>query len=229
MKSLDDLLSRYEVPKSYRQEPIAQDTIYTLIQSARQVRGAFHLEPTHYFIITDEEEKAKVCSACFKMPLVRKAPCIVVFTGDRFAVKDHEAILDQELEDNSISVDEAERLRQAVSFHFDTSPIGIGWIAKCLGAPLMRLFTSMPRMPAVHKREWLTNQVMRTCMTCFWAAISHNLSPRLVDSFDEWRLKWALSIPWHHVVVSVMLVGYAEESVLLKPKLTLDDIVHWKK
>ena len=131
-------------------------------------------------------------------------------------------------------LDEAEKARHALELHFDVSPLGIGWIGKAIGAPLMHLFTAMPQLPAVHKREFLCRQVMRSVMTFFWAAESHDLSVKLVESYDEWRIKWALTIPWHHIVVSVMLVGYSDRenkqvSLQSLDEQSLNDTVHWNK
>ena len=70
---------------------------------------------------------------------------------------------------------------------------------------------------------------MRSVMTFFWAAESHSLSVKLIESYDEWRIKWAITIPWHHIVVSVMLVGYSDQENKQVPIQSLDDLVHWNK
>lgn len=229
MRSLDAILSSHREPVSYRSQPVPKDLIETLLESSRRLQFAFYLQPTHYYVVTDDTVKEAIYKACFKQPLVRAAPAIIIFTGDRFAAREQEVLLDVALEENDISVDEAERERSARALHFDVSPLGLGWIGKLIGAPFMRLFTTMPQIPAVHKREFLTRQVMRSVMSFFWLAESHGLSPKIVDSYDEWRVKWALNIPWHQIVVSVMLVGYAQETKKISSPLTLDEVVHWNK
>lgn len=211
MKSLDATVADYREPTIFTNKPVATELIDTLLQTAKKVPEAFHLQPTHTTIITDQKQKDAICSACFNMSLVRQAPVIIIFSGDRFCAREQESQLLEALEENRITLDEADKARTALKLHFDTSPIGFGWLGKLIGAPILRLFTSMPQIPAVHKREFLTRQVMRSVMTFFWAGCSHELGIKLVESYDEWRIKWALNIPWHHIIVSVMLVGYTED------------------
>jgi nitroreductase len=229
VKSFDAIVSSYKQVQSYRNESVSQDLITTLVQASRVVPYGFHLQPTHYYVVTDVTLKEKICKACFNKPLVLEAPAIVIFTGDRFTAREQELILDEELEKNAITVDEAERLRLAKALHFDTGPVGMGWLGKSIGGPLLHLFSTMPQLPCVHKREWLTRQVMRSVMTFFWAAESHNLAAHLVDSYDEWRIKWALNIPWHHIVVSVMLIGYSQDQAKNYIPFALEDLLHWNK
>ncbi|MBS0634244.1 MAG: nitroreductase family protein [Verrucomicrobia bacterium] len=211
MKSLEAVIADYREPTIFSNKPVPNELIDSLLQTAEKVPYAFHLKPTHTHVITDSALKDAICKACFHMPLARQAPAIVIFTGDRFCAKEQEANLQHALEENEITLDDAERARTALKLHFDTSPIGFGWLGKLVGAPVLRLMTSMPQIPAVHKREFLTRQVMRAVMTFFWAGCSHELGIKLVESYDEWRIKWALNIPWHHIVVSVVLVGYTEK------------------
>lgn len=229
MKSLDAIISNYREPVSFRNQPVCKDLIATLLQASKVVPYAFHLQPTHYYVVDEEAVKESIARACFNQPLVKLAPAIIIFSADRFCARDQEAHLQAELEENTITVDEAEKARRALELHFDISPLGLGWLGKLVGGPILRLFTSMPQLPAIHKREFLTRQVMRSVMTCYWAAQSHGLASKILDTYDEWRIKRALNIPWHQIVVSVMLVGYAQEQGKVPAPVDLDEVVHWNK
>lgn len=227
MKSLDPVISSYREPLSYRNQEVSQDLLANIIQTSRVVPYAFYLDPTRYYVITDNVLKSSIWEACFKQPLVHEAPAIIVFTASRHADKEQEMQLDHALSEQAISIEEAERARHAKELHFDISPLGLGWFGKLIGAPFMRLFTTMPHLPAIHKREFLCRQVMRAVMTAFWEAESFGLNAKIVESYDEWKIKKALNIPWHNIVVSVMLVGYAEELGKTVSALSLDEVVHW--
>jgi nitroreductase len=229
VKPLDAACEGYRVPLKFRDQQVPRELIETLIAESRKVPYAFYLDPLHVYVATEPEIRNEIAEGCFNHPLVRTAPCVVVYTGYRYAAKEQEAILERLLETNQISIEEAERARQALELHFDISPAGIGWVGKLVGAPIMRLFTSMPQLPAVHKREYLTRQIMRSAMTFFWASESFGLNTKIVESYDEWRIKSALNIPWHHVVVSVMLVGYADKSKKMRSPVDLDEVIHWNK
>ncbi len=219
MKSFDT----WREPLSYKDEAVPEKVLRQLIMDSNVVPYAFYLQPAHYFVATATDTKQKVWEAAFKQPRILEAPAIIVITGDRFCAKEHEFYLDTELGSGNISPEEAERARGAVKLHFDTSPLGIGWIGKLIGGPLIHLFTTMPQLPAVHKREFLTRQVMKSTMTLFWQAHSMGLSPKIIDSYDEWRIKRALNIPWHHIVVSLMLVGYAKSEAKKRVSVTLEE------
>lgn len=229
MKSLDAIITSYKRPLTFRNEVVSKDLIATLIQTSKVVPYAFHLQPTHYYVVTDEAVKEGIAKACFNQPLVKSAPAIIIFTGDRFCARAQEEHIETALEENTMTPDEAEKARRALQLHFDVSPLGLGWFGKLIGAPLIHLFTAMPQLPAVHKREFLTRQVMRSVMTFFWAAESHGLNAKIIESYDEWRIKWSLNIPWHQIVVSVMLVGYSQEQGSTLAPVDLDEVVHWNK
>lgn len=229
MKSPSDVISNHREPLSFSNQPVSKDLIAELIQASKVVPYAFHLQPTHYYVVTEEAVKEGISKACFNQVLVRQTPAIIVFTGDRFCAKDQEAYLQNALEENTITIDDAEKARHALQLHFDISPLGFGWLGKLVGGPILRLFTPMPQLPAVHKREFLTRQVMRSVMTFFWAAESHGLNAKILESYDEWRMKRALNIPWHQIVVSVMLVGYSQERANTPAPIDLDEVVHWNK
>ncbi len=219
MKSFDT----YREPLSFKDEAVPEKVLRQLIFDSNILPYSFYLQPAHYFVATTLETRQKVWEAAFKQPIVLEAPALIVLTGDRFAAKEQEFYLDEELSLGNISPDEAERARGALKLHFDTSPLGIGWIGKLIGGPLLHLFTTMPQLPAVHKREFLTRQVMRSAMTLFWQASLMGLAPKIIDSYDEWRIKRALNIPWHHIVVSLMLIGYAKDEAKKRQSVRLDE------
>jgi len=219
VKSFDTRLE----PLSYKDEALPEHVLKQLALDSTILPCAFYLQPTHIYIAQSADVKDKLFEAAFKQPLVKQAPAIIVFTGDRFVAKGQDAALDEELAVGNITVDEAERARQAAKLHFDVSPLGMGWLGKLVAAPIMHIFTTMPQLPAIHKREFLTRQVMRSFMTLFWQAHSMGLSPKIVDSYDEWRIKRALNIPWHQIVVSCMLLGYAKSEEKKRNSVTLDE------
>lgn len=227
MKSLDTAISAYREPLTYSDEKVPEELLKKLLNASRQLPYAFYLQPTRYHIVTEQNDG--LYNACFKQPLVKQAPAIIIFTADRLAAKDAETLLDQALAANEISIEDAEQARSAITMHFEVSPLGLGWLGKLVGAPLLRLFTAMPQLACVHKREFLTRQVMRSVMSFLFHAQAEGLSCKIIDNFDEWRVKTSLNIPWHQIVVSVMSVGYAKKYEKVVTPVSLDEVIYWNK
>lgn len=223
------LLSSYRPTVHFHPDPIAPEIIEKLIEYSHLVPTDWNLQPAHYFIVTRAETKKKIWKACLRQPKVLEAPAVVVFSASRKASKQLEPIIDQELEAGSISIEQSDTLRENVKMLFDTNPCGLGWVAKSLFTPLLRLFTPMPTLPAVHKRQWLTDQVMRNATLFWYGALATGLAADWINVYDEWRIKRALGLPWHHVVVAVMVVGHAADQSVKKVRLPIGDVLHWNK
>src|SRR4029077_1274658 len=99
------------------------------------------------------------------------------------------------------------------------------FLAKALFSPLLRLITPLPLLPAVHKRYWLTKQVMLAATTFQQAAKAANLSCEPIQGFDEGRIRKILGIPWNFVVPVIMAVSKTAP-LEASPKLPLEDFVH---
>lgn len=210
--------------REFSQKPISQDLLLKLIECASLAPSEFNLQPTHYVVVTDPQIKERVYRACFYQRQILDAAAIIFFTGDRQAVEHNldEVIaqdIDEELE---------ERLRRQVHLYFDQGILGINWLAK-LCSPLLRLFTPMPHFPAVHKRDWLTKQVMLSVMNFILAAETEHLATSLIEEFDEWRVKYHLGIPLRHIVPVIAAVGYPlpNEQRDKRKQLPLQKKVHW--
>jgi nitroreductase len=211
-------------------KPLSDETIEKLLCKSQEIETQFHLQPTNYFVVTEKTEKEALCRACLKQTVVEKASAIVVFTASRKAPSQHlEQVLDQELESEEITPLQAEAKERAAALFFDTSPLGFGWFGKLIAAPIMRLFTPMPQLPCIHKREWLAKQVMRNASLFWFLAKQEGFCAEFVDTYDEWRVKLALNIPWYYVVVAIVAVDQAKENMPQKTTIPLDQVLHWNK
>lgn len=213
--------------KRFSSQPLSRQSLLDLVDEARAAPTQFHLQPAHYWIVSDAELRRKLYGPCMKNHHILDAPAIVVFSASRFVASEHkEEMIVQELEAESLTVDEADALEAGIKMYFDTGPMGFGWLGKLIAVPFLRLFTAMPRLACIHKRLWLHSQVMRNA-TLFWrAAKEAKLGAEFIDMFDEWRIKAALSIPWHHVVVAVCAVGHIEESFAAQTQITIEETLH---
>lgn len=214
--------------RHFRKDSIQQEVIASLIDCARLAPSTYNLQPTHFYIVQEDAvKKEKLSKACMGIHQVEEAPLLVVFSGDRRVVGHHlEKVIDDEWESDTFSVEEEERQRLYIKMNFDEGRLGITWLAKLLASPIIRLCTPLPLLPAVHKRYWLTKEVMSAATHFLLAAESCGLGAMPIEIFDEWRVRSALNIPWSHIVPIIIAVGYPLEFYEAQKKLPFKDVVH---
>jgi len=222
-----DVLASYVPTVRFLDRPVPPETLDKIFSGLQNVPTQFHLQPANYCVVEDAQLKTKLKRAVVDKTALLDAPCFVIFTASRFVRKIHqEKIIDQELENGSMTLDQTEDLEKQIQMYFDVSPIGLGWIGKLVGAPLLRLFTAIPQLACIHKREWLVKQVMRNSSLFWHLARDLGLACEFIDTFDEWRIKLYMNIPWHHVVVSIVALGYAAESGQKRSHLDIEDVLY---
>lgn len=214
--------------KRFKNTPLAEELIIKLLECARKAPSTLNLQPTHYFLTQDEDKKKKIRRACLQLRELQDCPLMVAFTGDRKVVTHNmEDIFDIELENKIVTEEEVERLRTYLRFNFDQGLLGLTWLAKLIASPFIRLFTSLPLLPAIHKRYFLAKEVSLSAMKFCLAAEAAGLSTFVVTIVDEWRLRRALGIPWSHIVPILVACGYPEELKPEAPLFDFDEVVHW--
>ena len=226
-------------PHSFEKRPLSKELIDKLLDIAHLSISDYNLQPTHYFFIPrfdefDPRKKEKLVKACLYQKQFLDAPLLVAFCGDRKAASHHlDEVLDQEEDQGMLTEDEERRARLYTKINFDQGLFGLTWLSKALFSPLLRLFTPLPLLPCVHKRYWLTKQVMLSCGNFMLAAEAAGLTCMPIQGFDEGRVRRILGIPWHHIVPILVAVGYPAHDKPVSTittgttRLSLEDLVHW--
>jgi nitroreductase len=158
---------------------------------------------------------------------VREAPVVVVLSGDKHAARSHFVdTLRRDVDEGCVNDEYANLLRRVVPLAFGTGPAGAGWLWKACLVPAARMMRPIPSIPAVHRRYWVTKQVMLCAMVLMLAAESAGLATVPMEGFDEGRVRRILRIPRSHVVPVVIPIGYAKGEKLTKTRLPLDRVMH---
>ncbi len=226
-EAFDSLARTRRATRHFAGTPVPGALLERVLDTARWAPSGYNIQPTHFVLVTDEALKKALCAACMGQPQVLEAPAVVVFTGDRHAVENNlETMLTQELAEGAIDEKYAASCRKFVGLAFDKGPLGVGWLGKLIGGPLMRLTRPTPSIPAVEKRYWLAKQVMLSAMTFMLGAQAAGLATIPMEGFDESRVRKALNIPASHIVPIVIPVGYPEPQNLKKTRLPLSGMLH---
>lgn len=227
LDEFESLVRARRATRHFKPEPIPDDLLTRLLDLARWSPSGYNLQPTHFTVVTDAALKDRLCPACMSQRQVLEAPAIVVLSGDRRVAQTHfQDVMRCDVDGGCITDEYANLLRRVVPLAFGHGPAGLGWLWKATLLPAARLLRPIPSMPAVHKRYWVTKQVMLSAMVLMLAAQAAGLATVPMEGFDERRVKRILRIPRWHVVPVVIPMGYAKDTTLKKTRLPLERVVH---
>ena len=214
--------------RNFKADPISHSLLERLLRITQHAPSSFNLQPIHYFIVRQQQIKESILHTCLGQKQVLSAPAVVVFAADRdAAAHNFDKVWESDLKSGAVTEEKLEICRNLVDMNFSTKPFGFGWITKCFVAPLIRFFTPLPTLPAVHKRAWLEKNVGFAAMMFMLAAESVGLSTCPMSGFDERRLKKAVKIPRRFDVPLIMAVGYAADRLPARSRLPFEEVVHW--
>jgi nitroreductase len=216
--------------RNFKPDPIPDDLLNRILDIAHWAPSGYNLQPTHFIVVTDQQVKDKLVSACMGQRQIAQAPAVVVFTGDRMVMENNFHII-LEMDKNCGALDDKYEkiMKKYVGLAFSHKPLGLGWVWKACLLPVVNLFKPLPDVPAVKKRCWLVKQVSLTAMNFMLAAEAAGLSTVPMEGFAEKAVKRILQIPASHVVPLIIPIGYSEPVSLCKSRLPLPSIVHSNK
>lgn len=182
---------------------VSLKSIKEIVEVALLAPNSFNLQPTEVVVIDSQDVKEKLLRACLYQKKIVRAAALVVFTGDRDVVAHN---LEEVFEMESMSEESEKRVRLQIQWMFDQGMLGLTWLAKAIFSAIIRLFTPLPYLPAVHKRLWVTKQVMMSAAYFTLAAKASGYVVEEVEGFDEWRVKYHLGIPLRRIVPCIYAV-----------------------
>ena len=205
-------------------------TLTTLLDAARWAPSGYNLQPIHFIVVREAEQKGQLGWACINQRQVTEAPATVVFAGDKRVMHNNlETVIEQERAAGAIDERYEGFLRKFVPLAFKTGPLGLNWLWKATLPPVLRRFTAMPSLPAVHRRYWLAKQAGLAAMNFMLAAHASGLATCPIEGFDEKRLQKVLDMPRSVLPIIVVPVGHAADEPGSKTRLPADQQVHWER
>lgn len=213
--------------RKFLPDPLPPGILDRLLDAARWAPSGYNLQPAHFIVVEDAEQKKKLRAACMDQKQITEAPASVVFVGDRDVLQNNfHAMMEHEEKAGAMNEGYKKALHKFVPLAFGTGPVGIGWMWKATLPPLLRLGMATPELPAVYRRYWVAKQVMLSAMNFMLAATAAGLGTCPMEGFDEGRVKKALGIPRKMVVVLVVPVGTPAPGSNKKSRLPLERHVH---
>lgn len=213
--------------RNFKSDPLPEGLLERLLDAARWAPSGYNLQPTHFYVVTEPAKKRTLQVACMDQRQIAEAPATVVFLGDRRVVSNNfQEMLRTEEEAGILHPKYKASLEKYVPLAFDTGPLGFGWLWKATLPSVRRLALPTPELPAIHRRFWLAKQVSLSAMVFMLAAAAAGAGTCPMEGFDENRVKKALGIPAHMLVVMVVPVGYSADAELKRSRFPLQTFLH---
>jgi nitroreductase len=223
-----ELVFHRQSTRKFLPDVVSKELLERLFLAAQRAPSGFNLQPTNFYVVTSRLQREALLQPCMGQPQVLSAPVLVVFAGDKNVAEHHfEKIIQMDVDAAVFPEERRDTYRLAVDMCFSKKPLGMGWLTKAILLPLLRLFTPLAEIPAVHKRAWLSQQISLSAMTFMLAAESAGLATCPMGWFDERRVRKIVGIPRSMYVPLVVAVGYPAERPPKRTRLPLEDVVHW--
>ena len=228
LDQFEELVLHRSAVRAFTPESVSRELLERLLRITQRSPSGLNLQPVQFYVVRQKQMKERLLRPCIGQKTVLSAPALVLFAADRDASKHNfERVLKEDVRLAAIPEDRCDFCRNLNELCFSTKPLGIGWLAKCLFTPFLRLFTPVPDIPAINKRAWLDRHIGLSAMTFMLAAESAGLASCPISSFDESRVKRVLGIPRRFVLPLMVAVGHAAERPPVRSRLPFEEIVHW--
>ncbi len=216
--------------RHFKSDPIDPAMLAEMLDAARWAPSGYNLQPTHFVVVRKPKRREALRRACLDQPQITEAPVIVVIAGDRRVVDHHfDRVLEADREAGAISPEYEQLMRRVVPLGFGTGPLGLGWLAKLIAAPLLRLMMAVPSLPAIERKAWLARQASLCAMNFMMAAAAAGLDSCPMEGFDERRVRRVLAMPRWMVPLIIVPVGISSDVPAGKTRLPASDLVHYER
>ena len=228
LDQFEELVLHRSAVRSFAPDLVSLELLERLLRIAQRAPSGLNLQPVQFYAVRQQQVKERLLRPCLGQKIVLSAPVLVLFTADKDVSKHNfERVLKEDVRLAAVEEERCDFCRNLNELCFATKPFGIGWLAKKLFAPILRLFTPVPDIPAINKRAWLDLHVGLSAMTFMLAAESAGLATCPISSFDEGRVKRILGVPRRFIAPLMVAVGYAVGRPPVRSRLPFEEIVHW--
>lgn len=82
MLTVSEAIKNRRSIRSFRSDPVSDDTILAMLESARLAPSGSNRQPWRFIVVTDKEEKRKLRKICFDQAFIEDAPVVFVCCVD---------------------------------------------------------------------------------------------------------------------------------------------------
>jgi nitroreductase len=209
-----DAIQNWKSIRKWKTDPIPDDIITRLLNAARRAPTWENVQPARFIVVTNERIKDMLKNLAFGQKTLLKAPVVIVCAGD-FAVWDREKQKESLME-----------LRDAGAMQATDEIIEKVFLANPAFAPNLRgesILLARTLEQVTYSISFLlveaTNQGLGVCIV---GAFGNELTGEKLSDLAE--VKTALNLPESCMILTMLCIGYPDESPNLRPRKPLAHI-----
>ena len=200
MELMEAIMKRRAIRK-YKPDAVSQDAINLILEAARLAPSGVNSQPWKFKAVTDPEIKEKVFLASKNQLHIRQAPAVIVICADTMSYSKTLKLRFKELLDNGV-------ITQA-----DLNQMGLDVITEDEENDL-----------AKYAQQAAFNTAIATEHMALMAA-ELGLGTCWIHLFDKDAISRLFNLPSWIIPVTLMPVGYADETPEPKPRKSMEEIL----
>lgn len=219
--------------RSYRKftsVPFPDEAVKAAISAAVIAPNSSNTQTWDFHWVKSESVKAKVTTACLSQSAARHASHLIVVTANPSKWKRSQGPLVKWAEDSKAHPAVLTYYKRLVPFVYRTGPFNFYAPFKVALSLLVGLFRPIMRGPFTRRdhEEVAIKSAALACENFVLAVVDQGGATCMMEGFDEWRVKKALSLKFSDRVVMVIAVGYPDDGGLWGSqfRLPLDQVLH---
>jgi len=204
----DDIVRTRRSVHQYTDEPIDQETLEAIFETASLAPSGYNLQPWEFLVIGEEKAKANLAEVAYGQEHVTDAAVAVVILGTTDLTAHADAVFDDWLAKEYIPDEEVK-------------------------TALLENVEAMNEMPEDERRIWTTRSSALAAMTLMYAAWDHGVASCPMEGFDPAGLVETFDIPDGYEPVMLVTLGYPAEDAsdienTRKGRRPVDEFVHYE-
>lgn len=186
---LKDSIERRRAARAFRSDEIPEVILEEIIRLGLRSPSGYNLQPWRFVVVQSPEGKEKLKACAFNQPQVTQAPVVLICCGDRTAGQSEniEAVIQLGLENEAITPEYADIMRQQIPAMFENQPC----------------FESI--------EAWTNRHTMLAVAHLMIAAKSFGVDSCPMEGFMKDEVKAAFQIPDTVDVCCLLCLGYVAD------------------
>jgi len=209
-----DAIHAWRSIRRWKPEPVPDDVIKKLLEAARRAPSWENVQPWRFIVITDPPVKEKLMELSFGQKTLRKAPVVIACAGDVSAwSRENQRASLVELRDAG-AVQATDEIIDKVFLSNPAFAPNLGGDVSILARTFEQLTYAISFM--------LVEAVNRGLGVCIVGAFGNEVTGEKRDEYL--KIKSALNLPESCYLLTLLCVGYPDESPASRPRKPLAEI-----
>lgn len=189
LTSLKDAIEQRRAARSFRPDPIPEETLSEILRLGVRAPSGFNLQPWRFIVVREQENKEKLKACSFNQRQIGEAPVVLICCGDR-------------------SVSQPNYIETIINLGKDAGAMNDGY-AGYMRQAIPQLFEYHSSFESLE--AWTNRHTMLAVAHIMIVAKSYGIDSCAMEGFIAPQVKEAFNIPDNLDVCCVLPLGYAAE------------------